>query len=248
MRNREVQRRSRARRKDYVEDLEKRVRQYERDGVKVTAEVQAAARKVAEENHWLHSLLAKHGISPTKIKEHLDSSRAVSRSLDSDTAKVSARNAQPRDRINYQGPRPPTGVVQSSPRPSAPSIVQGGSGLEILSPPSTLESSDDEDLLYSVDNPSQGDDAQPSNTAIETLASHPISEEPSASCSPCHNCQQGSATKGADETSCEDAARIIASMRGHEDPEGVWPELGCSTTRSCTVKNITIFQMVDERR
>jgi hypothetical protein len=246
MRNREIQRRSRARRKDYIEDLEKRVRQYERDGIKVTAEVQAAARKVAEENHLLHSLLAKHGISPAEIKEHLDSSRAASHTLDSRAATVSARNTQPRGHIGYQSPRPPARVVQSSPRPAAPVTVDRGSDVGLLSPTSTLGSPDRQNVIYTDDHPLQDEDARAGEVSAEPLASYSTFEIPNASCPPCRACEHDAAIKGADETSCEDAARIIASMRGHEDPEGVWPELGCSATRSCMVKNITIFSMVDQ--
>src|SRR5271156_576324 len=90
-RNREIQRRSRARRKDYIADLEKRVWQYQREGIKATAEVQAAARKVAEENYLLHSLLAKHGISTEEIKEHLQGSRTASLSQDSKASEVFAK-------------------------------------------------------------------------------------------------------------------------------------------------------------
>lgn len=46
-----------------------------------------------------------------------------------------------------------------------------------------------------------------------------------------------------DETDCEHAARIIASMRGHGDHESLWPELGCSVERNCMIKNIRLFQM-----
>lgn len=47
----------------------------------------------------------------------------------------------------------------------------------------------------------------------------------------------------ADETDCEHAARIIASMRGHGDHESLWPELGCSLEKKCMIKNIRLFQM-----
>ncbi|KAM3420486.1 hypothetical protein BST61_g3755 [Cercospora zeina] len=56
------QRRSRARRKEYVQELEERVRRCERQGVQATAEVQAAARKIAAENAYLRQLLQKNGI------------------------------------------------------------------------------------------------------------------------------------------------------------------------------------------
>ena len=49
----------------------------------------------------------------------------------------------------------------------------------------------------------------------------------------------------ADETSCENAARIIASMRGHEDSQALRPELGCTETNTCMVKNMIVFQLAD---
>ncbi|PPJ56828.1 hypothetical protein CBER1_10155 [Cercospora berteroae] len=56
------QRRSRARRKEYVQELEERVRCCERQGVQATAEVQAAAKKIAAENVYLRQLLHKNGV------------------------------------------------------------------------------------------------------------------------------------------------------------------------------------------
>ncbi|OAG44518.1 hypothetical protein AYO21_01008 [Fonsecaea monophora] len=47
------QRRCRARRQVYIEDLERRIREHEAQGVQATAEVQLAARRVAEENRAL---------------------------------------------------------------------------------------------------------------------------------------------------------------------------------------------------
>ena len=44
------QRASRERRRTYIQDLERRVCAYKTQGVQVTAEIQTAARKVAEEN------------------------------------------------------------------------------------------------------------------------------------------------------------------------------------------------------
>ena len=94
----------------------------------------------------------------------------------------------------------------------------------------------------------ENDYAQPSDMRTETLDTRPSMEGLQAPVTPCPAYEQKTAVKGADETSCEDATRIIASMRGNEDPEGVWPELGCSSTRKRMVKNMAIFQMVDEYR
>ncbi|KAL8687252.1 MAG: hypothetical protein Q9224_005206, partial [Gallowayella concinna] len=50
---RDNQRRSRARRAEYVRELEDKVRAYEKEGVQATTEVQASARRVVEENGLL---------------------------------------------------------------------------------------------------------------------------------------------------------------------------------------------------
>jgi len=50
---RENQRRCRKRRKEYLEEMEEKIRQYQLNEVKVSVEMQAAARKVANENRQL---------------------------------------------------------------------------------------------------------------------------------------------------------------------------------------------------
>ncbi|KAL4996656.1 hypothetical protein BDV10DRAFT_107732 [Aspergillus recurvatus] len=72
---RENQRRSRARRKDYIRELEERVQSYEKLGVTATQEVQAAGRKVVQENKWLRELLNLHGISDLQVDQYLASRR-----------------------------------------------------------------------------------------------------------------------------------------------------------------------------
>ncbi|KAA8649372.1 bZIP transcription factor [Aspergillus tanneri] len=70
---RDNQRRSRARRKEYVRDLEQRLRKFESLGVEATREVQAAGRKVAAENALLRSLLRRRGVTEKEIQEYLES-------------------------------------------------------------------------------------------------------------------------------------------------------------------------------
>ncbi|EXJ74499.1 uncharacterized protein A1O5_02795 [Cladophialophora psammophila CBS 110553] len=48
------------------------------------------------------------------------------------------------------------------------------------------------------------------------------------------------------ETSCEEAARIIASLRGQNTSEDVWNELGCGTNQTCKVKNLSVFELLDK--
>lgn len=64
---RDNQRRSRARRKEYLQEVEGRLRECEQTGVELSAEIQAAARKVAEENKRLRMLLVRRGVSPEEL-------------------------------------------------------------------------------------------------------------------------------------------------------------------------------------
>ncbi|KAK5998344.1 hypothetical protein PT974_00723 [Cladobotryum mycophilum] len=65
------QRRSRARRREYIQELEQRLRTFELQGVEASAEVQMAARRVAEENRQLRELLNKHGFGDEYIAQYL---------------------------------------------------------------------------------------------------------------------------------------------------------------------------------
>ncbi|KAF2083285.1 hypothetical protein K490DRAFT_18352, partial [Saccharata proteae CBS 121410] len=60
---RDNQRRSRARRKEYLQELETKYRNCEQKGVEASAEIQAAAKRVLEENRRLRALLRQQGLS-----------------------------------------------------------------------------------------------------------------------------------------------------------------------------------------
>ncbi|KAK5165226.1 uncharacterized protein LTR77_009324 [Saxophila tyrrhenica] len=66
---RDNQRRSRARRKEYLESLEVKYRQCEQSGVQASAEIQTAARRVLDENRRLRRLLQEHGIQSGNVDE-----------------------------------------------------------------------------------------------------------------------------------------------------------------------------------
>lgn len=68
---RDNQRRSRARRKEYVQDLEARLRKVELQGVEAATEIQIAARRVADENRRLRALLGRHGVGDDAIERYL---------------------------------------------------------------------------------------------------------------------------------------------------------------------------------
>ncbi|KAH7120885.1 hypothetical protein B0J11DRAFT_438128, partial [Dendryphion nanum] len=90
---RDNQRRSRARRKDLIEQLQNRVHEFEIKGVSATQEMQRAARKVDQENTRLRALLSLHGISHEEVDTYLRSFDEIRDRLDSST--VVANNLLP---------------------------------------------------------------------------------------------------------------------------------------------------------
>lgn len=68
---RDNQRRSRAKRKEFLDSLQQRVQEYERRGMTATIEVQQAAKVVARENAALRRLLARHGVSRDEIDREI---------------------------------------------------------------------------------------------------------------------------------------------------------------------------------
>ncbi|KAI6849141.1 hypothetical protein KC332_g478 [Hortaea werneckii] len=64
---RDNQRRSRARRKEYLQELETKYRTCEQVGVEASAEIQSAARRVLDENKRLRQLLKQQGLNDAEI-------------------------------------------------------------------------------------------------------------------------------------------------------------------------------------
>ncbi|WPH04401.1 Hypothetical protein R9X50_00729200 [Acrodontium crateriforme] len=64
---RDNQRRSRARRKEYLQELEQKYRVCEQSGVEASAEIQTAARRVIDENKRLRGMLLRLGMSEHEI-------------------------------------------------------------------------------------------------------------------------------------------------------------------------------------
>ncbi|KAK2052377.1 hypothetical protein LY76DRAFT_341692 [Colletotrichum caudatum] len=65
------QRNSRARKKEYVLDIEKKLREFQSQGVEASAEIQKAARQVVHENHKLRQLLYTLGLNDTRIEQYI---------------------------------------------------------------------------------------------------------------------------------------------------------------------------------
>lgn len=251
LRNRENQRRSRARRKDYIQELEQRLRQYENAGVKATAEVQAAARKVAEENISLRSLLGIYGVDSQRVDDFLrtgDASPEGGEHWREQGKEAAAQHDSPSEKARLST----LNGGQSALRLLAG--VDHDKGTEVVRDPAPTN-------LPDVDSNQMAQGGAP--RIRTTLGSVDLTAtQPTSRASPAGDTGGSSAPFAAplsitkdpdlhysankDEISCVAAAEIIASMRGHDNPEEVWPELGCSTSRACMVKNMAIFQIMDQ--
>jgi hypothetical protein len=75
IRNRLHQRTHRARRQQYIKELEEKVQKYELATVEATVQVQNSARFVLEENAALRRLLREKGVAEEEIDEYLSSTR-----------------------------------------------------------------------------------------------------------------------------------------------------------------------------
>jgi hypothetical protein len=64
--------RSRARRKEYLQELEAKLRSCDQVGIEASAQIQSAARKVLDENKKLRLLLLERGVSEAEIVVALD--------------------------------------------------------------------------------------------------------------------------------------------------------------------------------
>ncbi|KAH6893053.1 hypothetical protein B0T10DRAFT_559051 [Thelonectria olida] len=137
VRIRDNQRRSRARHKEYVEGLQRKVQDYERRGVEATLEMQQAARNVAVENSRLRMLLGYHGVTGDEVDKFLQAFPDQSAS-DAAKATISQTTAsQPpmapiAPKIPIQPPSRPPSTGPLSQKYPVPPIAREGSTREVL--------------------------------------------------------------------------------------------------------------------
>lgn len=261
-RNRENQRRSRARRKDYIQELEQRLRHYEAEGVKATAEVQAAARKVSEENICLRSLLGICGVDNGRIEDFLRTGHvtSIANHWTPGTQFQVVDDVSPPKQGNVSGQN----SFETAPRPQ--SVLHMGDctkdekhampiSAREVAPITSIPSSfipnntcdqPTQQVLAAMSH-SRAPDTSDTNTDAAKPCLPSASCETNAQCPTPNSEDQVPPFSTGDEISCLAAAEIIAGMRGHHNPEEVWSELGCSSSKRCMVKNMTIFDIMDQR-
>lgn len=216
-RARDNQRTSRARRKELLNDLRRRLDQYERRDVQATLDMQQAARRVAWENARLRVLLEQKGVPEAEVEWWLRQ--------DSEAAGGSfALGIQP---ATTSGGTPMLKGLSAAPTStyrSAPLLTPPLAGRHDFSKTSQRSGSVDESIA-STSTASQ----------LGTSETGPSLAERVTSC-----------CTSATETSCEVAAAILANMQGDGDTNRARVALGCDDPSDCTVKNTRVLELLDE--
>ncbi|KIW01246.1 uncharacterized protein PV09_07289 [Verruconis gallopava] len=268
---RDNQRRSRARRKELILELQHRVHQYEQKELQATIFMQAAARKVARENDCLRKLLIQKGVSESEINaflvEECSSSAATSpndvplpRSQESHVKPWSyAHNMPVRQHIisenddmercetDFHQKRPETGSRMAG-------LSHNSEQIDVAVPDSPLTSSviDEQTVLKTPqeiaqtrDNVADGQSQPDFLTNFDSGRCRSSSMLSSYSYPAKSTKTQYNYQETRLEMSCETAAGIIAGMRGHGDMALARSELGCTTESHCNVKTVDVLQVME---
>ncbi|KAK6859447.1 hypothetical protein PG995_003083 [Apiospora arundinis] len=236
--NRQSQQQVRQRQREYLASLEKRVAEYERQGVHATIEVQQAARAVAATNQKLLALLKIHGVQDAEIDAFLlepelkpeperkhNAKIPPIRSSGGDISAQKSSLSQPASQRPLEAlPLPSLQSTGLLPRAGTQKTVsQNSHGTPSCNPPAAKHEGPEQT------NPCQKD-------------------APVTSCSP-NACTQPVTNNAQElpgqETSCDTAARIISELHGLDDLSRARAVLGCTTRGPCSVRNMRLFELMD---
>ncbi|KAH7368700.1 hypothetical protein B0T11DRAFT_66742 [Plectosphaerella cucumerina] len=222
---RDNQRRSRARRKEYVEELQRQVQEYEKQGVQASLDIQKAARDVSIENSRLRTLLSHRGVSAPEVDAYLRSFDGIAHPDGPlpDHHLVKREHSLPL-------PLPPTQQHTVSHRTTSldPLSVLADASTQVSS--STAASAaphfHEQRTVKACRTPQQ--QAPPPPTQQHHASAYPPAASPL-------------------QMSCNAAARIIADMQGHSDARHARASLGCSPyEQDCVVNNVALFRILEQ--
>jgi hypothetical protein len=223
--------------------------------------MQRAARKVAEENSRLRSLLASRGVTGDEIDAYL-------RSFDASTAPTYTAHARPvqsrpatkpayqsvaRTKVPLpmppaqQSPAPtsrqPLAPLTAQPPPQPPAHSSAESQCSGQPVPVALPASQASSCCRPADSDTH-DSSAPAFPMLQDDAECPNTA--SCFCAPTPTLKETPLDTGL-LISCETAATIIAEMRGDGDRSRIRASLGCVGDKECSVKNSRVLELMDER-
>jgi hypothetical protein len=193
-------------------------------------EVQQAARKVAEENHLLRELLARKGVCQQEVNEFL----RISHKRSIGDAVYSVKCQLPDQLVGGPGPTEHLSTV-ASPEPSSIPPSTWSSAPDTGSPRPCNRTGDTSPSSSDLPNQSRGTYNDQHEQLLRITA---------GSGSDCATQRSVPEYMGFD-TSCEEAATVLAFMRGHGDQERARNELGCEALSSCRIQNTNLLDIMD---
>ncbi|KAF2129452.1 hypothetical protein P153DRAFT_385661 [Dothidotthia symphoricarpi CBS 119687] len=256
---RDNQRRSRARRKEYLHELEIKLRSCEQAGIEASSEIQSAARRVLDENKKLRALLYERGVSEQELVAALGGppERSYDQISSAPTLNTMLERRIPCNMLSStSSPAPAHTRAASLPRhmPSVQSITVPASRATALS---CYDSASPGSIVSSMGTPPPASYSTPFYSTPATPPASEIKTEGVQYDYPYEQAYNGSWAYSnhynfaADpvpyynSTSCVDAANIIRTMRSDVGPE-LEAGFGCRTPdQHCYVNNNMVFGMMD---
>ena len=243
VRIRENQRRARARRKELIDDLKSRTRDYEMRGVMATVQVQEAARKVLLENRRLRALLVEKGVPTAEIEAFLhgydhDSSFTVALPTPEpadiiDTQSQATLSVDIQQPVEMHASDTTNQLVSAASLPAVPMDIGFESASQADKTGKFVGSSSDMELLG------------PSEQGEKDLGRGSPSLLEHVSDCYCPEMEPVPGQTQSSETECSVAANILAGFRGHGDAEQARAELGCPDTTQCSITNAALLHALD---
>jgi hypothetical protein len=257
---RDNQRRSRARRKEYLEDMQKKLHEYERQGVQATLDMQQAARDVALENDALRLMLQRRGVSVDDITAFVHAFAAAngastpqsSHDLDLGQKTLGLKAVAPEEHAPANSYCTP--AIRTPPE-YGPTQYMSPAYTDVVLPPVQAVETDDSsgvDKLAVLAHASARQGCCSSKTTCTVPPEPSQAPSPAATVMSFSQHQSTSPESMAQhsplEMSCSQAARIIADMQGHGDYGLTKSALGCGASQECMVKNAVVFHMLDNQQ
>ena len=230
---RDNQRRSRARQKEYIRELESKVQNYERLGVQASSEIQAAARTVLEENQRLRALLLSRDEGNDVTEEQV----ACEKHAGPQVPEVKSLQMM-LDKSRCCGTDNGCTAIAMSGNASLQAKT-----LEYISSSSCAPiKKDSTSSTSSTSYPPQRYSSPPAPTeAMGMDRNSSLIQPPDA-----HDAVMGKKPCDA-STPCAMAVSIITDMRADVDPDEVQEALGCCTSvENCKVDNSKLFSTLDQ--
>ncbi|KAI9893417.1 MAG: hypothetical protein M1814_006714 [Vezdaea aestivalis] len=224
--NLQNQRAFRARRVAYVQSLEQQIKALKTSQLQATLEVQAAARRVADENRQLRLLIEREFGTGKEEVERLLLNQTKLRNGGQGGQIQEANVVTKEHGLRGEGIRYTRPLLAIDDDPNTAATLH-------------LPSSRIPVAACTFGSKEKNDTSSPLLDRLgathQSPAPEPLRESDTVPVKP----------TGAGDKSCEEAARIIASLRGTNASEDILRELGCSSDRSCAIKPLSIFELVD---